>query len=215
MAEMGTEEEYRHSSFGQDDIEQEETASDLRVSPKTDVFSFGIVLLEIMSGRTGRDESQLLQWALPLIKHGHCMAICDPRIAPFPDGAAVRIMASVAARCVRSSSSRRPSMEEVVQCLLKASKLVPEPLWTTSGSGSQGISTPSYPELTPSSTSSRNLQTTRRSASSSRQKEKHINANLDAGHTPFNTSSTLALWSRGKFPAFFILFRVMLFYGDW
>ncbi|XP_024378129.1 serine/threonine-protein kinase-like protein At3g51990 [Physcomitrium patens] len=127
-----------------------------RVSPKTDVFSFGVILLELMSGRSAASLSDwaldmtplrsLLDWALPLIKHGHSMAICDPRITPPPDNAAVRHMASVAARCVRSSSSRRPSMEDVVQCLSKASKLVPEPMWSSPTSSANYTST----EVTPS-----------------------------------------------------------------
>lgn len=135
IPETSTEPE-RHS-VGLQDFDYEESSSSSvsnpRVNPKTDVFSFGIVLLEIMSGRSVRDADhhagalRLVDWALPLIKHGHFMAVCDPRITPLPDSAAVLLMASVAARCVRSSSARRPSMEEVVQCLSKASKLIPEP----------------------------------------------------------------------------------------
>lgn len=205
----------RHSSVGLDDFDVDETSSsstsDSRINPKTDVFSFGILLLEIMSGRSaltdhgGDHHHRLLDWALPLIKHGHSMEICDARSKPFPDSAAVRIMANLAARCVRSSSSRRPQMEEVVQCLTRASKLVPEPLWIGTTSSISSTTPASYPEfgpelLTTSTTTSRELSshiTTRRSVS--HRKEKLINSNLDAGHTPFNgarsSSSSSALWT--------------------
>lgn len=205
IPELGTEEDYgRHSSAGLDDFDVEETSSsssESRISPKTDVYSFGILLLEIISGRPDPPR-ELLNWALPLIKHGHSMAICDPSIAPFPDNVAVRIMANTASRCVRSSSARRPAMEEVVQSLTKASKLVPEPLWAPTASF---ISTPGYPVLTPSSTTSRDFKSGAMSSTissrdfksgsmmsntMSRRREKLINANLDAGHTPFNAEKS-------------------------
>ena len=148
----------RHS-VGLEDLESYEenssssSASDPRINPKTDVFSFGVILLEIMSGRTAADADhhvgtlRLLDWALPLIKHGHFMALCDPTITPFPDTAAVRLIANVAARCVRSSTVRRPSMEEVVQCLTKASKLIPEPNPTTPSSSRDHHPIPGTPTM--------------------------------------------------------------------
>ncbi|KAF1865592.1 hypothetical protein Lal_00004968 [Lupinus albus] len=86
---------------------------------KTDVFSFGILLLEIVSGRNAIDLNysppSVVDWAVPLIKRGEFGYICDRRIGVPADAAVVRQLAILAARCVRSTAERRPSMEEVVE----------------------------------------------------------------------------------------------------
>ncbi|KAK7301134.1 hypothetical protein RJT34_11995 [Clitoria ternatea] len=88
---------------------------------KSDVFSFGILLLEIVSGRKAIDVKHsppsLLDWAVPLIRRGDYARISDPRIGAPPDAASFQQLVILAARCVRSTAERRPSMAEVVECL--------------------------------------------------------------------------------------------------
>lgn len=91
------------------------------LSTKSDVFSFGILLLEIMSGRCAIDVNysppSILDWALPLIKSGTYHRVCDRRIGCPTDPAVSRDLAVLAARCARSTAGKRPAMEEVVDCL--------------------------------------------------------------------------------------------------
>lgn len=91
------------------------------LSAKSDVFSFGILLLEIISGRNAIDVNysppSVVDWAVPLIKRGEFAGICDRRIGAPSDSAVVRQLAVLAARCVRSTAERRPSMAEVVECV--------------------------------------------------------------------------------------------------
>ncbi|PIN23650.1 Serine/threonine protein kinase [Handroanthus impetiginosus] len=107
------------------------------LSTKTDVFSFGILLLEIISGRKaidmGNSPPSIVDWAIPLIRRGKLLAIYDPKIVPPKDAMVRKTLAVVAAKCVRSCRERRPSMKEVVQCLSELSKLVPHHSWNGLG----------------------------------------------------------------------------------
>ncbi|CAL9216555.1 unnamed protein product [Arabidopsis halleri] len=97
------------------------------LTAKSDVFSFGILLLEIISGREAIDlnysPSCIVDWAVPLIKRGESAAICDLKIKNCPYSAVIRKLAVMAARCVRSTAKKRPDMLEVVECLKTVRKL--------------------------------------------------------------------------------------------
>ncbi|KFK44712.1 hypothetical protein AALP_AA1G293100 [Arabis alpina] len=99
------------------------------LTAKTDVFSFGILLLEMISGREAIDlnfsPSCIVDWAVPLIKRGDYTAICDSKIENRPRSVVIRILAVMAARCVRSTAKKRPDMVEVVECLKTVRKLYP------------------------------------------------------------------------------------------
>ncbi|KAK7263926.1 hypothetical protein RJT34_31525 [Clitoria ternatea] len=103
------------------------------LSTKNDVFSFGILLLEIISGRKAIDITysppSIVDWAIPLIKKGKLMAVYDPRLAPPKDPLVRKQLAVIAAKCVRSCRERRPSMKEVVTWLCGLCKLVPLHSW--------------------------------------------------------------------------------------
>ncbi|BFI40317.1 protein MpRLK-Pelle_CR4L4 [Marchantia polymorpha subsp. ruderalis] len=105
-----------------------------RLSTKVDVFGFGVLLLELLSGRRAIDvrhkPPSIIDWALPLIKQGKAHCVYDCRLPFQPQFAkALRLLAAIAARCVRRTSLRRPSMLHVVAGLLEVSKRIPVPRW--------------------------------------------------------------------------------------
>ncbi|XP_019450844.1 PREDICTED: serine/threonine-protein kinase-like protein At3g51990 isoform X1 [Lupinus angustifolius] len=103
------------------------------LSTKNDVFSFGILLLEIISGRKAIDVTysphSIVDWAIPLIKRGKLLCVYDPRIPPPKDPIVRKQLAVIAAKCVRSCRERRPSMNEIVNWLSGLCKLVPLHSW--------------------------------------------------------------------------------------
>ncbi|CAM6101737.1 unnamed protein product [Calypogeia fissa] len=120
-------------AVGYRDPEDESPTS--RISTKVDVFSFGILLLELLSGRNAIDvrfkPPSVLDWALPLIKQDKVHAVYDRRLILLPQHSkALRLMAGIAARCVRRSSLRRPSMSYVVAALQEVSKKLPSAKWS-------------------------------------------------------------------------------------
>lgn len=94
-----------------------------KLSTKNDVFSFGVVLLEIISGGKAidmcRTPASIVDWAVPLIGELRVHEICDPRIALLPTymEATMRHMLSIAARCVSSNEELRPSIGEITRVI--------------------------------------------------------------------------------------------------
>ncbi|KAI9098000.1 hypothetical protein K1719_025771 [Acacia pycnantha] len=104
------------------------------LSEKIDVFSFGILLLEIISGRNAIDVKysppSVVEWAVPLIKQGEFEAIADPRMGTPSDPRVIEGLAVLGARCVRWKAEKRPTMAEVVECLKQVRKRIYGwPIW--------------------------------------------------------------------------------------
>ncbi|KAG7579676.1 Protein kinase-like domain superfamily [Arabidopsis thaliana x Arabidopsis arenosa] len=85
------------------------------VDEKTDVFAFGVFLLELISGKKPVDASHqsLHSWAKLIIKDGEIEKLVDPRIGGEFDLQQLHRIAFAASLCIRSSSLCRPSMIEV------------------------------------------------------------------------------------------------------
>ncbi|KAL5648504.1 hypothetical protein ACJX0J_039313, partial [Zea mays] len=90
-----------------------------KVSEKMDVYAFGVVLLELVSGRKPvsaggpRGKGSLVMWANSVIQGGKVMDLVDPNL-PLPatggDGGEVERMALAAALCIRRAHQHRPTM---------------------------------------------------------------------------------------------------------
>ncbi|PKA49445.1 putative receptor-like serine/threonine-protein kinase [Apostasia shenzhenica] len=89
------------------------------VDEKTDVFAFGVFLLEIISGRKPVDGSHksLLSWAKPYLNEGEIESLVDQRLQNDYDINQLKRLTFIASLCIRASAACRPSMNEVLDLI--------------------------------------------------------------------------------------------------
>ncbi|XVE85984.1 hypothetical protein DITRI_Ditri17bG0135800 [Diplodiscus trichospermus] len=102
-----------------------EYASSGKLTEKSDVFSFGVVLLELITGRKPVDASQplgdesLVEWARPLLSHAldseDFEGLADPKLGRNYVESEMFRMIEAATACVRHSAAKRPRMGQVVR----------------------------------------------------------------------------------------------------
>ncbi|XP_058776436.1 proline-rich receptor-like protein kinase PERK13 [Vicia villosa] len=104
-----------------------EYATSGKLTDRSDVFSFGVVLLELITGKKPVDATQpvgdesLVEWARPLllraIQSGDFSELADPRLQrQYVDSEMFR-MIEAAAACVRHSAPKRPRMVQIARAL--------------------------------------------------------------------------------------------------
>ncbi|KAF3340144.1 proline-rich receptor-like protein kinase PERK4 [Carex littledalei] len=102
-----------------------EYASSGKLTEKSDVFSFGVVLLELITGRKpvdlSRMEDSLVDWARPLminaVSEEKFDELVDSKLENNFNTVEMQRMIASAAACVRHSARRRPKMSQIVRAL--------------------------------------------------------------------------------------------------
>ncbi|XP_042381126.1 serine/threonine-protein kinase CDG1-like isoform X1 [Zingiber officinale] len=93
-----------------------------KVNEKIDIYAFGVVLLELISGRKSVDtgakgQESLVMWAMPILQGGKLEELVDPCLRTGFVKSQLERMALVAFLCIRRSPHSRPRMELVLKLL--------------------------------------------------------------------------------------------------
>ncbi|KAL3578353.1 hypothetical protein D5086_019857 [Populus alba] len=104
------------------------------LSVKADVFSFGVLVLELISGQRNSTFSQqhaeaqnLLDWAYKLHKKNRSLEIMDPVLASSASAEQVKTCVHIGLLCTQGDPQLRPDMRRIVVLLSKKTCSLEEP----------------------------------------------------------------------------------------
>ncbi|KAK7256892.1 hypothetical protein RIF29_30450 [Crotalaria pallida] len=116
-----------------------------QLTKKADVYSFGVLMLEIISGKSsskaafGENLMVLVEWAWKLKEEKRLLDIVDPELADYNEIEVYRFIV-VALFCTQAATQHRPSMKQVLEMLSKEVHIKEEALtepgiyrWHSSG----------------------------------------------------------------------------------
>ncbi|KAL3650269.1 hypothetical protein CASFOL_006672 [Castilleja foliolosa] len=118
------------------------------LTAKSDVYGFGVVLLELLTGKraifktgeNGGEPISLVDYAVPAIMAGELDRVLDTRVGPaeMNESEAVELVAYTAMHCVHLEGKDRPTMADIVANLERALALC-EDIHGSISSGDQSI----------------------------------------------------------------------------
>ncbi|KAK9756650.1 hypothetical protein RND81_01G112200 [Saponaria officinalis] len=101
-----------------------EYAASGKLSVKSDIFSFGVVLMEILTGRKALDvtrssgEQSLVMWSAKIMKdRRRHMELMDPKLKGRVPKRSFRHFLSLAQMCLREDASLRPPIDQISAAL--------------------------------------------------------------------------------------------------
>lgn len=112
----------------------------MNITEKSDVYSYGVVLLEILSGRSavesqiGDDGMHIVEWVKKkMASYEPAVTVLEPKLQSLPDQMVQEMLQTlgIAMFCVNGSPAERPTMKEVVALLMEV-KSTPEEWGKTS-----------------------------------------------------------------------------------
>ncbi|GMI76853.1 avrPphB susceptible 1 [Hibiscus trionum] len=95
-----------------------------KLTMKSDIFSFGVVLLELITGRKALDDSRareerfLADWARPMLRDGmNILSLADPLLKGHSSRSTMKKALEVAFLCIQENANCRPSIRDIVLAL--------------------------------------------------------------------------------------------------
>ncbi|KAL3633586.1 G-type lectin S-receptor-like serine/threonine-protein kinase SD2-5 [Castilleja foliolosa] len=105
------------------------------ISEKSDVYSYGMVLLELIGGRKNYDpaaesseKTHFPSYAFKMLEEGKLRAVIDAKLSVDDEDERVDIAIKVALWCIQDDMQLRPPMTKVVQMLEGLSPVPPPPM---------------------------------------------------------------------------------------
>ncbi|CAK8578315.1 unnamed protein product [Lathyrus sativus] len=98
-----------------------------RLSVKADVFSYGVLVLELITGQRNSsfnldvEEHNLFDWAYKMYKKGKCLEIVDTTLVSTAKTEQVAMCIQLALLCIQGDPQLRPTMRRVVVMLSRKS----------------------------------------------------------------------------------------------
>ncbi|XP_057475010.1 G-type lectin S-receptor-like serine/threonine-protein kinase At2g19130 [Actinidia eriantha] len=112
-----------------------EWISGVAITAKADVYSYGMMLFELISGRRNSEQSEdgkvkfFPTWAASVVvEGGNLISLLDYRLGENADAEELRRIARVACWCIQDDENNRPTMGQVVQILEGVLEVNPPPL---------------------------------------------------------------------------------------
>ncbi|XP_010422566.1 PREDICTED: probable serine/threonine-protein kinase At1g01540 [Camelina sativa] len=117
-----------------------EYASTGMLNERSDIYSFGVLVMEIISGRSPVDYSRapgevnLVEWLKRMVTNRDAEGVLDPRMVEKPSLRSLKRTLLVALRCVDPNAQKRPKMGHIIH-MLEAEDLVSRDDRRNSGGG--------------------------------------------------------------------------------
>ncbi|EOA20477.1 hypothetical protein CARUB_v10000789mg [Capsella rubella] len=100
-----------------------EYASTGMLNERSDIYSFGVLVMEIISGRSPVDYSRapgevnLVEWLKRMVTNREAEGVLDPRMIEKPSLRSLKRTLLVALRCVDPNAQKRPKMGHIIHML--------------------------------------------------------------------------------------------------
>ncbi|BAT84764.1 hypothetical protein LR48_Vigan03g175400 [Vigna angularis] len=100
-----------------------EYATSGKLTKRSDIYSFGVVLLELITGRKAYDdkhgpEKLLVDWARPMLRDKRSFQrLVDPRLEGRYPGSCLPMVIELTAMCLREEPRQRPNAGDIVAAL--------------------------------------------------------------------------------------------------